>query len=115
MTFEIEELIKNIDKNPDKLHSDYTPSVHQLIDIGKPAISHLLKLMLSTPPLTRQRAQRALEGITMKMYGFKAGQGWATQNGERDWLKFWASLGDLSHDAPLELRSAAVKRWSEWL
>ncbi len=112
---EIERLIQQIDESPDKLHGDYTPSVYRLIEMGEPVLSQVLSLMLSHGEMTRLRAQRVLEGVTMKRFGFQVGKGWVNPQDEERWQRFWNDLGDLSYDAPLETRVQASNRWREWL
>jgi hypothetical protein len=115
MKDEIAKLIAKIDDDPDILHTDYTPAVHKLIKIGKPAIDPVLDLMLASDKLTRLRAQRVLEGITMKTFGFVVGQGWTKDKGEMMFKEFWTKLGDLNWEADAEMRKNAVKKWREWL
>ena len=112
---QIEVLIARINDAPDLLHSDYTPAVHDLIRIGQRALPHVLTLMESDDKETRMRAIHVLEIVTMKKHGFMWGQGWKTTNGEREWSRFWKSLGDLRFDAPLENRKRSVQLWREWL
>jgi hypothetical protein len=115
MKHQIKQLIQDINNNPDKLHNDYTPSVHKLIKIGEPALEQTVKLMLSTSEDTRLRAQRVIEGVTMEMHGFRFGHGWDNDEDRIEWLKLWASLGNLSYDASSELRSKSVGKWMQWL
>jgi len=112
---EIDRLARMINADPDKLHSDYTPAVHRLIEIGDSALQSALDLVLSDDEMTRLRAQRVLEGVTMRMHGFQFGQGWASAQGSADWERLWNSLGDLDYKAPLESRLQSVKWWREWL
>jgi hypothetical protein len=112
---QIEQLIHDIDDRPDKLHGDYTPSVHKLIEIGEPALKQTLKLMLSTSEETRLRAQRVIEGVTMGMYGFRTGHGWNNEKGRLEWFNLWDSLGKLSYKASSELRSESISKWMQWI
>jgi hypothetical protein len=111
----IDLLIRSINDKPDKLHGDYTPSVHQLIEIGAPALKQVLELMLSDVEDTRLRAQRVIEGITMAMYGFRMGHGWQNEQGPEQWQMFWNSLGELNYDTPIEDRSKSLRKWKQWL
>jgi hypothetical protein len=112
---EIDELARMINADPDVLHSDYTPAVNRLIAIGEPALPTALDLMLSEDEMTRLRAQRVIEGVTMRMHGFQFGQGWTSQQGSADWESLWNSLGDMDYQAPLEYRHRALKLWKDWL
>lgn len=112
---EIEKLIERIDENPDWLHSDYTPAVDRLIEIGEPALGPAVELLLSERRVTRMRAQRVLEGVTMRMFGFRPGRGWNSPEQSEEWETLWESLGDISYDDPRESREAAVDSWERWL
>jgi hypothetical protein len=111
----MEKLVNSIDENPDPLHSDYTPSVYQLIEKGLPSVSHVLILMRSESQDTRMRAQRVLEGVTMKRYGFVFGKGWAQVDGEEKWRRFWKELGNMQWNDPLENRNKSITLWNHWL
>jgi hypothetical protein len=112
---EIHELIDRINESPDKLHGDYTPASMRLIAVGERALDAVLPLMLNEDPTTRLRAQRVLEGITMKTYGFAAGRGWATSKGENEWREFWRGLGGLDWESPRNAREESVALWTRWL
>lgn len=115
---QIEELVSTIDCNADMLHSDHTPSVHKLIDIGEPVIPRMLDLMLldgQGDRWTRQHAQTVLSYIISKKHGFESGRGWSGPEGADHARALWKSLGDLDYKAPLEERQRAVKLWREWL
>jgi hypothetical protein len=111
----IAKLIEAIDDNPDELHYDYTPAARGLIEVGRPAIAPLLPLMLYDSRYTRRHAQRAIEGITMEMMGFRFGQGWNKPESETRWEKFWDSLGRLRSEASIDERRQSVAKWREWL
>lgn len=115
MPGKVDELVKHLNESPDKLHGDYTPASMQLIGLGEPAIGAVLQLMLSPDAETRLRAQRVLEGITMRTHGFAAGQGWTDPDGEARWRGFWRGLGDLDWEASLEDRRRSVAVWQSWL
>lgn len=107
--------MQRIDVDPDKLHKDYTPAVHRLIEIGEPALNAVLELMAAEDELTRLRAQRVIEGVTMRMNGFDSAQGWSSRQQSDEWRRLWSLLGSLDYKAPLESRVESVKRWKEWL
>ena len=111
----IDALVARINDKPDVLHSDYTPAVHELIEIGERAFPRVLPLMESDDVKTRLRALRVLEVGTLKMYGFSPGHGWERVDGEQRWRVFWRSLGDLRHDASLSSRRRSVRLWREWI
>ena len=111
----VKTLLARIDDDPDPLHIDFTPTVHELINVGVPAILPTLDLMLSDDNLTRMRAQRVIEGVMGVEYGFVSGQGWKKVGGEEQWRKQWAELGDLDYQASSEKRLASVTLWKSWL
>lgn len=111
----VRELCDRINEDPDLLHFDYTPAVHELIDIGAPAIPPALDLMLSEDSDTRLRAERFLEGVTLKEHGFVFGQGWKKPSSEGDWRQFWKRLGSIDYKASREERVASISLWRAWL
>ncbi len=111
---DVEHLATTINDDPDKAHGNWTPAVYDLIKIGKPAIPTLLDLMVSGDEMTRRRADFALQGITLQMYGFEFGQGWRS-NREDEWRAFWASLGSLDWHDSEQKRKDAVQLWRRWL
>jgi hypothetical protein len=112
---QLDKLVCTIDDDPNPLHSDYTPSVDELIELGDVAIPRMLDLMLSDNEDTRLHAQRVLEGIILKRYGFVRGRSGLKPKGEEEFRAFWKSLGGLNWEAPREERERAVKLWRVWL
>lgn len=110
----IEGLIRSINQHPDPLHLEVTPAVRELVEIGPSAIPLLLEVQLSDLPESHMRAQTALEGITMRMYGFQPGQGWRPED-EARWRGFWADLGSLNWQDDEPKRQASVALWRQWL
>jgi len=111
----VKELCGRINDNPDMLRFDYTPAVHGLIEIGAPAISPALDLMLSDDQDTRLRAERVLEGVTLQDHGFVFGQGWKKPEGEEEWRQFWKHLGSMHYKASRQDRIASIALWRAWL
>jgi hypothetical protein len=111
----LEDLVRTINDDPDILRADYTPSVDKLIKVGEPAIPRVIDLMLSEHEDTRLRAQRVLEGVTLRQHGFVVGQGWKDDKGRERWRTLWRQLGDLDWKAPSDDRERAVKLWRAWL
>jgi hypothetical protein len=113
----IEKLVETINYNADPLHGDYTPSVHELIEIGDPAIPRVLDLMLLDGPhdkWTRLHAERVLNGIILKDEGFIFGKGWTDGRGKERAHALFVSHGSLDYEAPLQERERAVQLWREW-
>jgi hypothetical protein len=111
----VQQLYARLNDDPDPLHADYTPAVHELIRVGRPAIAQALDLIVSGDWYTRLRAERVLEGVTLVEHGFVFGQGWSRPGGEAEWRRFWARLGNLDFEAPLDKRAASVALWRAWL
>jgi hypothetical protein len=111
----IEELVRTVNDNPDPLHFHSTPSVSELIDLGKPVIPRMLDLMLSEDEATRSHAMHVLSAVTMPMFGYVQGRGWPEHDDNDRWNAFWKSLGDLDADQPRKERERAVRLWREWL
>jgi hypothetical protein len=108
-------LFARLNDDPDHLHSDYTPAVHELIRVGRPAIPPALDLMLSEHRSTRLRAQRVLEGVVLIEHGFVFGHGWTRPDGEDAFRAFWKRLGDLGWDDSTEARRDSIDKWRVWL
>lgn len=109
------ELLAALDMAPDELHSDITPAVVALSELGWAAAPALLIRMLVTTAETRLHAQRAFEGILMRELGFVPGRGFRDSAGEARFRQLWAEHGDYAYDAPAELRARAVAAWQAWL
>ena len=112
----INRLIRTLNKNPDILHNDFTPSVLALGQMKPDAIIPYLKNPLNSENgITRLRAQRALENSLMKEMGFVFGLGWANQDGEEKFRKLWKEHGNYIYDAPEKERKKAIKKWLDWV
>lgn len=108
------ELVRTIDYHgPASLHSDWTPSVYKLIELGEPAIRPMLDLMLADDEGTRARAQNVITWVYMEKFGFQ--HGWKQPEDKERYEAFWKSLPKLDPKAPREEREHAVKVWKAWL
>jgi HEAT repeat protein len=107
--------LSTIDDNPDQLHLDLTPSVHALGDMGLQAVAPLLDLMGSAERDTRMHAQRALETIVARRFGFQPGRGFPDPNAENAYGDLWKANGDYDFAAAAGRRDAAIVRWRRWL
>lgn len=115
---EIEALVRTIDDKSDPLHSDLTPAIHELVDIGERVIPRMLDLMLldgEYDSFTRLHASTVLWRITFKKCKSRS------DGADHDFNAImaranalWKSLGDLDHDSPLADREQAVKLWRAW-
>lgn len=108
---EIQHQLAELDVGPDKLHLDRTPAVARLIEFGEPALLPLYDHLDDPAPLHRKRAQRAVEGITRRSFGFD-GEAWPAGALEH-WSAWWTAIG---YDAEAEpaARSAAIARLRDW-
>jgi len=111
----IEELVRTTDDRPDPLHFFSTPSVHKLIELGRPVIPRMLDLMLSEEEDTRIRAMHVLLEVTMPMFGYIPGKGWPEHEDHDRWEAFWKAMGNLDADQPRKQRERSVRLWYEWL
>lgn len=110
----IEQLVQNINENPDIHHGDLTPSVVALIEIGPSTIPSMLELMVNGDEPTRWRAQAVLHGIVVRRYGFVLGRGWTNPNGPEEAQGLWLELGNLDYRSGQDSRERAVLRWHQW-
>jgi hypothetical protein len=106
----IEACTRTIDDGADELHADRTPAVRCLIDIGMPALPSLFDLLLAPGELTRLRAQRAVEGITLALPDFQAAD---PQGRDARWRAWWQAIG-YAYDAAPEARQPGVARLRAW-
>jgi hypothetical protein len=108
--------IRAINENPDMLHLDYTPAVYKLSACGPKAAIATLPLLQSDNALERLRAQRVLEGVIHRKYGWKPGQGYLLgSNGEEKTKALWEEMGNYHVDASPGARAASIKKWGKWL
>src|SRR3954453_4329678 len=103
----LEACLRTLNDAPDPLHADRTPAVQCLIEIGTPALAPLIDLLASDDRNTRMHAERAVQGITRRRFGFD-GFAWPEGAMER-WMDWWSAIG-FDIDAPLPQRTLAVER-----
>jgi hypothetical protein len=107
----IQDQLAALDDGADKLHLDRTPAVYRLIELGEPALVPLCDHLDHADRLHRMRAQRAVEGITRRGFGFD-GNAWPDGASDR-WTAWWASIGyDSGSDATA--RAGAIERLRAW-
>lgn len=112
----ISSLIKKINENPNFAHLDYTPAVHELITHKEVAVKAVLPLLNSEDMMERYRAQRVIEGVMQRKFGWKAGQGFSLgSDGEQQFLQLWDENGNYNAEASEEDRLNAIKKWEAWL
>lgn len=104
-----------INDNPDELHLDITPSVQSLAEMGTAAVGPLIDLLMDANRNTRLHAQRALEGIVARRYGFRPGEGFADDAARTAAGAAWTNAGSYDFDAGPRDRAASVKRLRRWL
>jgi hypothetical protein len=112
---EIGELVRTLDEQPHPLHSDFTPSVERLIELGLPAAAAVVDLLDAPNPATRLHAQRVIEGVVMRAEGWRPNRGYPDAAGEQRTRHVLEENGGYRYDAPPEQRRAAMERWRAWL
>lgn len=119
----IDACVAHLDDDADPLHADITPAVVCLAEQGWPAIAKVAPLLDAASPMTRLHAERALERITMRYYGYEAPRagearlepvdpGWP-RGGQARWTALWKQI-DYVYDAPVDARRAAAARFAAW-
>ena len=112
----IDSLIVRIDENADELHSDFTPSVHKLSELGIPSMEAVLPLLNSDNKDTRLHAERVLEGVVSRMYGFIPGQGFSNNpDGEAIVRTIFITNGYDWADTVPEIRLKGIENWKKWI
>lgn len=104
---QVEACLRTIDHDPDPGHSERTPSVACLIDLGRPALAPTIPLLSAQSSSTRARASRVIEQITRRIFGFD-GRAWSDADRDR-WMAWWSQIG-YDHGAPADQRAAAIVR-----
>jgi hypothetical protein len=112
---DIGELVRTLDDEPHPLHSDFTPSVDRLIELGLPAAVAVVDLLDAPDPATRLHAQRVIEGAVMRANGWRPNQGYPDTDGEQRTRRVLEQNGGYRFDAAPEQRKAALERWRAWL
>lgn len=108
---QIQDQIAALDRDPDGLHADRTPAVARLIELGEPALVPLYDQLDNPDHLHRQRAQRAVEGITRRCFGFD-GSEWPAGALDK-WTAWWTGIAYDAEAGPAE-RAAAIARLRQW-
>jgi len=111
MNPQIQDELAALDRDPDGLHADRTPAVARLIELGEPALLPLCDQLDHPDQLHRMRAQRAVEGITRRSFGF---DGHAWPDGALDtWSAWWQGIAYDAADSPGD-RATAIARLQQW-
>lgn len=111
----IDSLLLTIDANPDPLHTDYTPSVHQLSELGIPALETVLPLLNSQKAHTRMNAQSVFEGVISRQFGFIPGQGYTIKGGEEKVKTIFNEIGYDWQDTTVDNRLKAIEHLKKWI
>ena len=107
----LEACLKTLNDAPDQLHLDRTPAVRCLVEIGMEALEPLLDRLAAGDRMTRLHAQRAIEGITKRQFGFD-GTTWAPGALDR-WLAWWEQIA-FDYDAEAAARAEGLARLRSW-
>jgi hypothetical protein len=112
---DIDELVRTINENPDPLHGDYTPSVVQLRERGLKAAVAVLDLLDDPNYETRLRAQRVVEDVVKRRFGWAPGQGFTDLSQQEKTQDLFAANGNYQAGAPPEERKKSIEKWRRWL
>lgn len=112
---DIENLLQTIDDSPDRLHADFTPSVLKLIELGLPGARVVIDLLAAPKFETRRHAQRVVEGVVMRLHGWRPGQGYPDPSGQEKTQALLTANGAYQADASPEARNQAIEKWRHWL
>jgi hypothetical protein len=111
----IEACVQTLNDAPDILHSDITPSVSSLAEVGISAVPAILDLLTHDDQTTRLHAQRALEMIVSRHHGFRPGQGFPDSASEERARTDWQINGSYDYAADAADRTSSVAKWRTWL
>jgi hypothetical protein len=115
MSSDIESLVATINEHPDPLHGDRTPAVEALIQHGVASLPYVLPLLAGEHELTRLRAQRVLEGVTLAWVRERTPSHAMTRGDVREWQELWDANGSYDWRASPEARSESVGLWGDWV
>jgi hypothetical protein len=113
---EVNKLVQTLDADPEALHSDFTPSVRRLIELGLPgALAVVDQLEASDSAVTRLHAQRVVEAVVMLRNGWRPHRGYPDRGAEQMTQQVLKANGSYRYDAQPVKRAAAAKKWRAWL
>jgi hypothetical protein len=110
----IRKLVADLDKDPDQLHLDITPSVLALPEYGLDIVPYLHDALLSPQLLTRQHAENALARAVSRHFGFTQGKGWSRPDGQTESRALWVANGSYDARADEAARVRSVDAWMGW-
>ena len=109
-------LIRELNHDPDILHLDYTPAVRRLTECGLEAVWAILPVLDSEDSWERLRAQRVLEGVMQRRYGWRPGRGFSGKKSrETEMLTLMRANGNYRAGAPRPQRRKSIRLWKDWL
>ncbi|MFT5354936.1 MAG: hypothetical protein ACI9KE_002149 [Polyangiales bacterium] len=106
---ELARLVASIDENPDNLHLDLTPSVHALSALGLPGARAVIPLLAVDEHMTRLHAQRVVELVVSREFGFRPGSGFPSLEMDEAARRVIVGWG-YAHDAAETDRRRAIER-----
>jgi hypothetical protein len=108
--------LKEINRDPYLVNSEYTPAVHRLVDYGRLSLEcGVLELLVDEDYMTRVRAWRVLERIILAEMGYTPGMGWKDRSKESEWGDLCEKNGSYKADLPKNLLKTSYLKWSEWV
>lgn len=108
----LEACIRTLDDAEEEAHADSTPAVYCLGEMGMHALPPLLDKLMAEQPMTRLHAQRAVEALSRRLFGFD-GRRWP-EGKYQQWASWWTNVA-YTYDAPDDGREAAVARLRAWM
>lgn len=99
----IKALVQTINDFPDVLHAPYTLSTYLLIEAGPDALPAVAPLLMSSDPLTRERAFLVVRTIVSELPEVA------------NWEQLWESLGRYDPNGAAYERDHAAVQWLTWV
>ncbi|MCB9230608.1 MAG: hypothetical protein H6581_03050 [Bacteroidia bacterium] len=110
----LDSLVKIIDQDPDILHLDFTPAVHDLIGCGLPGAAVCIDLLQNPDPYTRLHAWTVIRGVARTETGWRRGSSF-TQDMTLEFNQFMEANGEFDPDAEPAEQSGTIQRWQNWI
>ena len=107
--------IATINDSIDFAHSDITPSVLSLADMGDAVLPAILHLLNDKDENTRQHAQKIFELVTYKKIQNQYKPHALSDIARQAWNKLWDENGAYRWDMQEDIRLAAMKKWEQWI
>ena len=107
------ELVLALDRDPDPLHVDVTPSVSALSQRGPTGALAILDSLDAPDAMTRLHAQRVFEGVIERAHGFRPGRGFPSADDDASAGAEVRTIG-FAHEGSASERLSAIERLRTW-